>query len=58
MAAAKSPRVPKPANQGSSGKAYVQPVKKSGAPAPAKPGKSEIKFSTQPSGTHGTKKSF
>jgi hypothetical protein len=45
----------KPANQGSSAKAYEQPVKKSGVPAIAKPGMSKIMFSAQPSGTKGGK---
>ena len=45
----------KPANQGSAGKAYEQPVKKSGVPGIAKPGKSEIKFGKQPGGTRGGK---
>ena len=45
----------KPANQGSAGKAYEQPVKKSGVPNIAKPGRSKIMFSLQPSGTKGGK---
>ena len=45
----------KPANQGSSAKAYEQPVKKSGVPSIAKPGKSTIMFGKQPSGTRGGK---
>ena len=45
----------KPANQGSAGKAYEQPVKKSGVPKAAKPGMSKIMFSAQPSGTRGGK---
>jgi hypothetical protein len=45
----------KPANQGSAGKAYEQPVKKSGVPSIAKPGMSKIMFSAQPSGTKGGK---
>ena len=49
---------PKPANQGSAGKAYVQPLRKSGTPSPAKPTTSDIKFSKQPGGTGGSKKSF
>jgi hypothetical protein len=44
----------KPANQGSAGKAYEQPVRKSGVPSIAKPGKSDIMFGKQPSGTRGT----
>jgi hypothetical protein len=44
----------KPANQGSSAKAYEQPVKKSGVPSPSKPGMSTIMFGKQPSGTRGT----
>jgi hypothetical protein len=43
----------KPANQGSAGKAYEQPVKKSGVPSIAKPGASKTMFSAQPSGTRG-----
>lgn len=51
--------VPKPKNQGGHGKAPVQGVKMSTEPSGVKkPGKSEIKFSKQPSGTHGAKKSF
>jgi hypothetical protein len=46
----------KPANQGSAGKANVQPVKKSGTPAPAKPGASTIMFSNKPAGTKGSGK--
>jgi hypothetical protein len=45
----------KPANQGSAGKAYEQPIKKSGVPNIAKPGMSKIMFSLQPSGTKGGK---
>jgi hypothetical protein len=45
----------KPANQGSAGKAYEQPVRKSGVPAASKPGMSKIMFSAQPSGTRGGK---
>ena len=45
----------KPANQGSAGKAYEQPVRKSGVPGIAKPGASTIMFSAQPSGTKGGK---
>ena len=45
----------KPANQGSSAKAYEQPVKKSGVPSIAKPGMSKTMFSAQPSGTRGSK---
>jgi hypothetical protein len=45
----------KPANQGSAGKAYEQPIKKSGVPSIAKPGMSKIMFSLQPSGTKGGK---
>jgi len=45
----------KPANQGSAGKAYEQPVKKSGVPGIAKPGKSSIMFGKQPGGTRGGK---
>ena len=45
----------KPANQGSAGKAYEQPVKKSGVPKATKPGMSKIMFSAQPSGTRGGK---
>ena len=45
----------KPANQGSSAKAYEQPVKKSGVPSPSKPGMSTIMFGKQPSGTRGGK---
>ena len=49
---------PKPANQGSAGKAYVQPVRTNTTPSPAKPGKTTIMFSKAPSGTGGSKKSF
>ena len=45
----------KPANQGSAGKAYEQPVKKPGVPKAAKPGMSKTMFSAQPSGTKGGK---
>ena len=45
----------KPANQGSAGKAYEQPVRKSGVPSIAKPGMSKTMFSAQPSGTRGGK---
>lgn len=44
----------KPANQGSAGKAYEQPIKKSGVPGIAKPGASTTMFSAQPSGTRGS----
>lgn len=45
---------PKVANQGSMGKAPVQPVKKSGSPSGVKkPGKGAMNFSKQPSGTRG-----
>jgi hypothetical protein len=44
----------KPANQGSAGKAYEQPVRKSGVPKAAKPGMSTIMFGKQPSGTRGS----
>lgn len=47
---------PKPANQGSAGKPNIQPVRTNSTPSPAKPGKSEIKFSAQPGGTGGSKK--
>lgn len=46
---------PKPANQGSAGKANVQPVRSTGIPSGGKPGKTDIKFSAQPSGTRGSK---
>lgn len=49
---------PKPANQGSAGKAYVQPVRTNSTPTPKTPGKTTIKFSAQPGGTHGSGKSF
>jgi hypothetical protein len=42
----------KPANQGSAGKAYEQPVKKSGVPSASKPGMSKLCLA-QPSGTRG-----
>lgn len=45
----------KPANQGSAGKAYEQPVKKSGVPGASKPGMSKIMFGVQPGGTRGGK---
>jgi hypothetical protein len=45
----------KPANQGSAGKAYKQPVKKSGVPKAAKPGASKMMLGKQPSGTRGSK---
>jgi hypothetical protein len=44
----------KPANQGSAGKANVQPVRTSGTPKAAKPGASKILFSNKPAGTKGT----
>ena len=45
----------KPATQGSAGKAYTQPVKKSGVPSGVKkPGKSEIKFGYAPKGVGGS----
>ena len=47
----------KPATQGSAGKAYTQPVKKSGVPSGVKkPGKSEIQFGYAPKGVGGTNK--
>lgn len=47
----------KPANQGDAGKAFVQPVKKSGTPSGVKkPGASTQMFSKQPAGTHGSGK--
>jgi hypothetical protein len=47
----------KPATQGSAGKAYIQPTKKSGVPSGVKkPGKSEIKFGYAPKGVGGTNK--
>jgi hypothetical protein len=45
----------KPANQGSAGKAYEQPVRKSGVPSASQPGKSTIMFGKQPGGTRGSK---
>jgi hypothetical protein len=45
----------KPANQGSAGKANVASPRKSGVPSIAKPGKSDIMFGKQPSGTRGGK---
>lgn len=45
----------KPANQGSAGKAYEQPVRKSGVPSASKPGMSTIMFGKQPGGTRGSK---
>lgn len=45
----------KPATQGSAGKAYVQPTKKSGTPSGVKkPGKTEIKFGYAPKGVGGS----
>lgn len=45
----------KPATQGSAGKAYVQPVGKSGTPSGVKkPGKSETQFGYAPKGVGGT----
>jgi hypothetical protein len=45
----------KPATQGSAGKAYMQPVKKSGTPSGVKkPGKSEIQFGYAPHGVGGS----
>mgnify|MGYP003353064544 FL=1 len=47
---------PRVANQGSAGKAPVQPVKKSGVPSGVKkPGADKLLFSKQPSGTRGKK---
>jgi hypothetical protein len=47
----------KPANQGSAApKAPTQGVKKSGTPAPAKPGASKMLFSNKPAGTKGSGK--
>ena len=47
----------KPATQGSAGKAYVQPVKKSGVPSGVKkPGKSTILFGYTPKGVGGSGK--
>ena len=44
----------KVAQQGSMGKANVQPVKKSGTPSGVKsPGKGTVNFSKAPSGTRG-----
>ena len=54
MASKMSMPVPHPARQGGVGKSPVQGAlvqKKSG---PVKPGKSEIKYSSQPGGTRGT----
>jgi len=45
----------KPANQGNAGKANPIPPRSTGIPNGAKPGKSDIKFSNQPSGTRGSK---
>jgi hypothetical protein len=45
----------KPANQGSAGKAYKQPVKKSGVPKASKPGASKMMLGKQPGGTRGSK---
>ena len=51
--------VPKPALQGGHGKAPVQGVKSTVVPSGVqKPKGDDIKFSKQPSGTHGSKKSF
>jgi hypothetical protein len=47
----------KPATQGSAGKAYVQPTKKSGVPSGVrKPGKSEIQFGYARAGVGGSNK--
>lgn len=47
----------KPATQGSAGKAYMQPTKKSGTPSGVKkPGKSEIQFGYAPHGVGGSGK--
>ena len=47
----------KPATQGSAGKAYVQPTKKSGTPSGVKkPGASEVQFGYTPHGVGGTNK--
>jgi hypothetical protein len=47
----------KPATQGSAGKAYMQPTRKSGVPSGVrKPGKSEIQFGYAPGGVGGTNK--
>lgn len=45
----------KPANQGGMGKPYVQPAKKSGTPAAAKPGASKIIFGIRTEGIGGGK---
>lgn len=45
----------KPATQGSAGKAYMQPLGKSGTPSGVKkPGKSEIQFGYAPHGVGGS----
>ena len=45
----------KPATQGSAGKAYMQPTKKSGTPSGVKkPGKSDIQFGYAPGGVGGS----
>ena len=47
----------KPATQGSAGKAYMQPTRKSGVPSGVrKPGKSTIQFGYTPHGVGGTNK--
>lgn len=46
---------PKPANQGSAGKAYAQPVRTNTTPVAKAPAKTVIKFSAQPGGTRGSK---
>lgn len=51
--------VPKPANQGGHGSAPTQGVKMSNIPSGVKkPANSDLIPSKQPSGTHGSKKSF
>ena len=49
--------VPKPKNQGGHGKAPVQATKIQKKSGPASPGKEDIKYSVQPKGFGGSKKS-
>ena len=52
---AKSNKVPKPANQGSAGKASVAQPRKDGLPTGGKATSGSTFFGKQPSGTSGSK---
>ena len=54
---AKDTSVPKPKNQGGHGSAPTQPAKVQKKSGPVNPGKDDIKYSVQPKGFGGSKKS-